>query len=242
MTNFRIVLPATIAMIVVFAMHVASHTALADTITFQDGVESYTGTADAYLSETNSDSTYGSEVTVTIDANDNYNNRLEGLLRFDNIFGSGARQIPLGSTITSATLTLTTDGGAGPGDGARFHRLLQSWNEGSVTWNNSFGGNGVDTNGTDALSSYDLDTGYVEEGERTFTMATTSLQAWSDGATNHGWAMPSLGGNGWIIDSSEDGTASCRPKLTVTYVPEPSAFVLLAVGGLALLLVRRWRK
>jgi len=196
-------------------------------VSFQQNVDSYAGTADAYLSETNPDFTYGSEVTVTIDGRDNSGNRVEGLLRFD-IFGSGAGQVPLGSTIISATLTLTTDiDGNSRGDGAKFHRLLQSWNESSVTWNNSFGGNGIDTTegNTEAISSCDLDTGYMVEGTHTFTMATTSLQAWSDGAANYGWAMlPPNGDDAWVIDSSEATmVARYTPKLTVMYIaPKPS--------------------
>jgi len=43
---------------------------------------------------------------------------------------------------------------------------------------------------------------------------TASVQAWSNGALNYGWAFLPLGSNGWSFSSAEGATP---PSLTVTY-------------------------
>ena len=54
------------------------------------------------------------------------------LLRFDNIFGGGAGQIPLGSTILGATLRVESSGGNAQGDGGHMNRMLAPWTEAST--------------------------------------------------------------------------------------------------------------
>src|SRR4051812_1228344 len=81
------------------------------TVTFQQGVNGYAGTQDTYVSQSAPDSAFGnaSFMDVDLDASTNSGNQpTQGLLRFENIFGTGASQVPAGSTITSATLTLYT--------------------------------------------------------------------------------------------------------------------------------------
>src|SRR3954451_3417740 len=75
---------------------------------------------------------------------------METLLTFTNLFGSGAGQIALGATITSATLTLqTTDSSI---QGASLHRMLTDWTSlSTVTWNSL--GNGIQFDGTEAVAT-----------------------------------------------------------------------------------------
>ena len=51
---------------------------------------------------------------------------LQAVLGFDNLFGDGAGQIPVGAEIVSATLTYT---GFDPGVTAAVHEMLTDWDE-----------------------------------------------------------------------------------------------------------------
>src|SRR5918998_4412431 len=58
---------------------------------------------------------------------------VQTLLSFTNLFGSGPGQIPLGATITSATLTLQTTNASA--QGGSLHRMLTNWTDvPSWTW------------------------------------------------------------------------------------------------------------
>ena len=72
--------------------------------TYREGVSSYNGTQDTFLEEITPDTTRGTESLVKVE-NDPPQVQ-HALIRFGNIFGSGAGQIPLGSIINSATLTI----------------------------------------------------------------------------------------------------------------------------------------
>jgi len=97
---------------------------------------------------------------------------------------------------------------------------LASWSE-SATWNSSFGGDGVDADGTEAAIAEDsvLSPQYPVG---TFSIdVTPSVQAWSAGAMNSGWAfIPDDDGDlGWRFSSSDGPTVDEHPKLIVEYIP-----------------------
>ena len=152
---------------------------------------------------------FGGYTSVTVDRSDGLG-AIQGLLYF-NVIGSGAGQVPLGSNIHSATLTLQTNNG---GSGGAFHRMLKSWGE-SATWNLLT--NGIQTDGIDARIAADLKTGAVPVGKRSFNL-TSSVAAWSAGAPNYGWVIKPLGKNGWAF-SSREATSTARPSLTISYTP-----------------------
>src|SRR5262249_51657087 len=113
------------------------------TSVFQNGVDTgggaYTGTRDTYLRRHRANATPhpAPAATVLVDWPDaGGTNDTQGLLRFNNIFGSGAGQIPLGAKIINAFLTFNTPN---PGDGGEFHRMLIDWQD-TVIWNTSTGG------------------------------------------------------------------------------------------------------
>jgi hypothetical protein len=155
------------------------------------------------------------------------------LLRFEGLFGNGPGQIPLGMQIESAVLTFqTTD----PGVGAKFHRMLTPWSD-TDTWNNLVGG--VSPNGVEAVATADVTTGTISDNGAISFDVLASLQAWSDGQTNYGWALIPVGTDGWRFDSAEGTTP---PTLEVTFLvpaPEPATLGLLTLGALALLRRRR---
>ena len=86
-------------------------------LTFQQGANGYTGTQDAeiFSAQPTTVQDGGTGTNISVDNQDGGGVR-QGLVRFDNIFGAGANQIPLGSVINSATLTITaTDYDTGQG-------------------------------------------------------------------------------------------------------------------------------
>ncbi|GAI89035.1 unnamed protein product, partial [marine sediment metagenome] len=88
----------------------AAQVATVVTVSFQNGVDGYTGTFDRTISERLAHNVNGSEVVY--DYLDGYATDSSAdeqrLTRFDNIIGSEPNQIPSGATILSAELIVTT--------------------------------------------------------------------------------------------------------------------------------------
>jgi len=210
------------------------------TATFQEGLDGYAGTADTYL-QNNDLSSHGSIDTVYVLDQVNPTRTIQqGLLRFDNILGPGT--IPLGSTIISAALTVYVADGTdhtGTDPDVYVHRMLQPWTE-DDTW--SDWGDGIDPDGTEAAASPDLTIpGPIPSFALLTIDVTTSVQAWSDGASNWGWVfyIEPLTNEQWGPRSSEYASGSLRPLLEVTFVPEPGTLCLLAVCALGMM---GWRR
>src|SRR5215213_2665755 len=87
----------------------AAHSQVTST-SFQNGANGYTGTVDRRISELPADDgTDGSAVaSYFIDgfATAGASPDAQGLIRFDNLIGNGAGQVPANATILSAKLTL----------------------------------------------------------------------------------------------------------------------------------------
>ena len=165
-----------------------------------------TSALDGQLKQSAPNTAGGALASVMVDGSDGIG-AVQGLLYFD-IFGSGANQVPSGSTINSATLTLQTNNG---GNGGRFHRMLKSWGE-NASWNSLT--NGIQTDDVEASSTPDFSNSTVPIGARTINV-TNSIAAWSAGAANFGWAIIPLGNDGWAFNSREAATAP--PSLSITY-------------------------
>jgi hypothetical protein len=223
-------------------------------LTFQEGVNGYTGTLDTMVrsnetagSGDSRDTAYGTLDYVSVDGDDGSPGAKpnHGLIRFDNLFGNGAGQIKAGDTILSASLRLVVDN---PGSGMSVYDMLTTWSEAS-TWNSL--GNGIQTDSVEAASAALFTIGANNSSENVPTGVlnidvTTSLRAMQGGATRFGWAMiPFAGGtNGIDFHSSEYETPAVRPLLTVEVapVPEPEAYALLLAGlGLVGFMARRRR-
>lgn len=82
----------------------------AATITFQDGLNGYAGTRDTYVSgflAGSHEENYGNGELTALGIPDGTTYRMSALIRFEDMFGSGANQIPAaGMTIQSATMEL----------------------------------------------------------------------------------------------------------------------------------------
>ena len=60
---------------------------------------------------------------------------------------------------------------------------------------------------------------------------TDSVQAWVNGAPNHGWVFINTGGNGWDFYTHEFDDVKQRPKLIVTYTPPKSRGTAIAADS-----------
>ena len=191
------------------------------TAVFQPGLNGYAGTNDTHVRQDAPTQAFGSINRLLIDLDDNTaagDQPVQGLVSFADIFGSGAPQIPVGSTVVSAELRLHT---GSPKDDASLtpvslHRMLGAWDEAS-TWNSLSGG--ISANGAEAASAPD---GTVTPSARgttvTFDVGPT-VQAWSNSpASNFGWALLPGGTDSWRFIASESGDIAVRPTLTVTYL------------------------
>ncbi len=188
--------------------------------TFQEGVGGYIDTQDTYLDEQFPDTSHNSS---TVRVENISGQRQQGLIRFDNIFGSGPGQIPFDSVINSAALTVNVTNDSAAGAQIRLHRMLMTWLE-AATWNSMTGG--IQTNDSEAMSAFDAQVSDpASVGPETITGLAAALQAWSDGASNYGWAIISNSSNGWDFASSEDPTTGNRPLLQVDWSPPPLEMV-----------------
>lgn len=201
--------PLSLALVFVMA------NALAAVDTFQEDVSGYNDTHDNYLQEGTPGSAHGNEAFVTVD---NDGNGIEqGLIRFDNVFGPGAGQIPFGSVINSATLTVEISDTSTIGAVVRFYRMLVPWSD-ATTWNSMT--NGIQTNNVEAMSVHDvLVLNPSLGGQVVIPGFGVALQSWSYGNTNNGWVITNNNDDGWNFRSSEWGTVAERPLLTVDWSP-----------------------
>ena len=121
----------------------------------------------------------------------------------------------MGATIQSATLSYVV---SDTGNAASLHEVVVAWAE-SVTYNTFGGTPGVQANEYGALVGT---AGGAATGPQSVDV-TASLAAWAQNpAANRGWIFRPTGTNGVDFRSSEYGTVSQRPSLTVRYVrPAP---------------------
>jgi hypothetical protein len=166
----------------------------------------------------------------------------QGLLRFDNIFGALAGQIPPGAFILDASLEIATHTAANSDSGGPFGvaRLLQpftsttsysdfprvgagtpthrgAWWQDNYTARPSggFGNREIGDPGSGLNATNDV----IEPAQ-----IRSIVQAWADGAANDGMVIQSgFSGqtNGWITQTTGNATAARRPKLNVSYTTDP---------------------
>jgi hypothetical protein len=208
--------------------------------TFRNGVNGYAGTLDTELAQAQPTVAFGDAASFSVDSDDPNGTGSDNhvLIRFQDILGAQTGRVPTGPNILVNRAFLVVEG-FDPGDGGSVHRVLETWDE-SATWANSFGGNGVQNTGIEAVSLDDAvvagTTGRVEID------VTRSLQAWvEDPSSNFGWVILPLGNNGWDIRSSESTSPpelrvyfSCRPDYNKDSTLSPAdifAFLSGYFGG-----------
>ncbi len=190
---------------------------------FQQGVNGYAGCQDTEIRAANPANNYATAVIILTDNSDG-GGVAQALLRFDNLFGSGAGQIPPGSTINSATLRLSsTNANAQTGGTVGMHPMLVDWSQSTATWN--FLTNGVQYDGSEATA--EIYSSFVPNFTDPVTAGaaqtrdidvTSSLRAWANGTfANHGWVLINPDSDGYRFNSLESAVVSERPLLTVNY-------------------------
>ena len=175
-------------------------------VSFQQDVDEYAGTVDTWLEEENPTTDYSDSLFLTVDSDPL---RKEILLRFDDVIGTDAGQVPPDATVVSATLGINvTDAST---DGAELFRMLETWSD-SDTFDSMGGGISID--GTQAAATADSSSPGSPIAPA-FVDVTLDVQAWASGAANYGWGwVQTTGTSGWGFDSAE-GTVP--PVLTVEY-------------------------
>ncbi len=189
-------------------------------VTFQQGVNGYSGAQDVRIVTGTPSTNYGTEDRIYQNAGE------QVLIRFDQLFGNGPGQIPFGSIITSASLTVNVDN-TGSQTSEIYRVLNLTWDQSTATWNSVV--NGVQLNDVEASSTALTSVATNRTGYVTYSGLESSLQAWSNGETNNGWVITKSGAD-WRFASSENATASIRPYLTVSYTLPVPPVVTTSVG------------
>jgi hypothetical protein len=184
-----------------------------ETATFQSGVNGYDGTVDIELWALAPTTILDSNPNATTDAN-NDGGESQILLRFEKIIGNERWQIPPGSLVRSATLTVSA---FDQGDTVHLHRMLVPWPR-HATWSTMIAG--VTADGMEACRHRESFTfGKIAANSSAIPFnVTDSVQAWVSGAANHGWVFINTGGNGWDFYTHEIDDVNQRPRLVVEFV------------------------
>ena len=187
-------------------------------LSFQQGVDGYTGTVDTEIWALATTTILSANPNASSDAN-NDGGESQVLLRFEKIIGEQPGQIPSKSRVRSAKLLVSA---FDQGDTVNLHRMLVPF-EASATWNSMV--SGVSCDGLEASRHKDSFTfGKIAANSSEIVFdVTDTVQTWVNGDANHGWVFINTGGNGWDFYTSEFENQSQRPKLVVelTDVPLP---------------------
>lgn len=171
-------------------------------ITFQNGVSSYNGASDSYISSQHSEDSYGNAENLRADGSDGSNGELVALMKWD------ISDIPDDAEVTSASITFNV---INRSDNAYGIFLMQhAWEASGVSWNSVAMDAEVGNNYLDSFEPL-LFQEYVVD------LPIDVVQSWLTGE-NNGIYIRSLGTTDGIkIDSSKVSSESLHPKLTVTY-------------------------
>jgi hypothetical protein len=183
------------------------------TVSFQEGVDGYSGTRDTKLLSGSPDSNYGSANTLEIDGSP----QSSALLYWD------VSSIPIGNIIESVSITVNiTDGTV---SNYEIYESKRAWVEDEATWNEYASGQSWEVPGSEGSS----DRGTIElgsvtgsTGEQTISLnpaGVAVVQSWvNNPSSNRGIIITDYNhSNGLNISSREAGTVTDRPKLTVNY-------------------------
>jgi hypothetical protein len=152
----------------------------------------------------------GSALSINVDGQTPH---AHGLMKFGSLVGSAPGQVPAGSIISSATLTLDC---TNPGQSMRLYRLTQDWTEDQATWAQrqtgvAWGAAGADGAASNAGVALTGDCTVI--GQRQIDL-TPFVQEWVGGQPNFGLVMVDSGTDGVDFSSSE---SAASPSLTVVF-------------------------
>jgi hypothetical protein len=201
------------------------------TLTLREGTNTYLGTLDAQLSRATPDAPNAAASVISVaNSHGTPAGPAHGLIRFDNLFGTGLNQIPPDRDVLLARLKVTI---VNSGSGFTLHDVLTDWNE-SSTWNTLNAGLAAD--GTELLAAPLGIAGASNEGNLLPLTAieldvTASLRSYLNGTPNRGWALlPFATTNGIDFISSNSGEFLNRPQLIITTPNEPVSIAAFQQG------------
>src|SRR6516225_4468245 len=151
-------------------------------ISFQQGVDGYSGTVDTEIWALAVNTVLESNPNASSDA-DNDGGESQVLMRFDDIIGREPRQIPPHAKIHSAKLRVSA---FDEGNTVNLHRMLVPFGR-AATWNSLV--SGVSADGLEASRHKDSFTfGKIAANSSEIIFdVTDTVQAWTNGEANHGW-------------------------------------------------------
>lgn len=194
-------------------------------ITFRQGANGYSSAVDTMLKQSRASTSFGDAIVARPVVESGKN--VQALLKFDQLFGSGPGQIPVGATIITAALQLQVTGDSP--SGGTINRMLSSWS-GTSTWNSL--GSGVQVDGVEATSTGAISVGAIGLGSRTFNV-TDSVAAWNaaavPNASNQGWLFNPGSTDPWDFTTSQ---GAVEPLLSVTYIvggPAPTSLPTVSI-------------
>jgi hypothetical protein len=194
-------------------------------VSFRNGLSGYNGARDTQLRQDQPNTAFAALEKISVSRDDNAaggNQPTQMLIRFDDVIGANADQVPAGATITSGKLTLWTNSASGSGGTApvALHRMLGDWSETS-TWNTLAAG--VSSDDVEAAVAADFSHHFTTLAHPQFFDVSNTLQAYADGAApNFGWAVLATSTDGYSFNSSDALTPLAqRPSLEITYALLP---------------------
>ena len=198
--------------------------------TFRQGLNGYADCRDTFITAGIATS---NAVTQNLSVDGDYDSVTAGLqasqalVRFDNLFGAAAGQVPASAIILSAKLIVQTGSGASDDTVARvaLHRMNINWSD-ADTWNGLTAG--IATDDTDARSAVTFSLYPEVINIPVIFDVTSDIDAWKSGTLNYGWVIASdtAGAtDGWTFKSSETtSNVTLRPVLEIAYVLPNTAF------------------
>lgn len=192
-------------------------------LSFQQGITgiadtAYAGAADTGLQSGSPNLNFSASPQEWVDSSP-YNTVL---IRFDSIVGNAAWQIPPGATIRSASLHVSNGGSSSTSGGTHpVHRVLQTWDAGTITYASGFGGNGVAADGIESSIVADGAVGPMPTISTQAVNITALVQAWADGVANHGVVIHPGNNDALGVQMSEAAIETLRPALFVEIENHP---------------------
>lgn len=188
------------------------HGATVGRVSLRQGVDGYQGALDTEIWGIAPTKPLDRQGTMTTDSN-NGGGESQVLMKFTGLLGAGENQLPPGSRVKRAKLTIVV---FDPGTTVYVHRVLAPW-DASVTWDGMSSGLLADDHEAASLrdgfsfGEINMDRQIVEFD------VTATVQKWADGEPNQGWVFINTGGNGWDFYSSDWVERDIRPLLEVEY-------------------------
>jgi hypothetical protein len=204
--------------------------------TLKHNLNGYTGAVDTEIRTSNPAANLGAQQYLHVDTDDTAGGGTagpsHGLVRFENLFGSGANQLADEKDVLNARLRLYMHENRDFADGSGFEvrRMLADWTEAS-TWNSLNAG--IAANGSNGAEAYANPDGFIGANNSSANVprgqwiefdVTRTLRAWRNGQLNRGWLLQAFASasNAIRVETKESTLAGGRfPELVITPTQEP---------------------